>query len=227
MISAMSNSNGGLFTALASKYGDESDVGAIAVISSNDGPFFEMMFMGIAGVATIPLMSLLAVIVPIIAGMILGNLDDKFRDFLSRYVYRDLHLFSSARAGLSFRPSSRLVWPGIILGLMTLIVTGVPSYFVYKWLVPKKMRRTSAVGAAIGTSAGNSIATPAAIAAVDPSWLPFAEQATVQVAASIIVTAILVPFLVDFFYRWELKRGLVNEHAITASVQVDAAGQQL
>jgi hypothetical protein len=43
------------------------------------------------------------------------------------------------------------------------------------------MRRTSAVGAAIGTSAGHSIATPAAIAAVDPSWLPFAEQATVQV----------------------------------------------
>ena len=228
MISAMSNSNGGLYTALASKYGDESDVGAIAVISSNDGPFFEMMFMGIAGVATIPIMSLVAVIVPILVGMVLGNLDDKFRDFLKPGMFIAIFTFSfPLGAGLSFQTIIQAGIPGIILGVMTLIVTGVPSYFIYKWLVPKKMRRTSAVGAAIGTSAGNSIATPAAIAAVDPSWLPFAEKATVQVAASIIVTAILVPFLVDFFYRWELKRGLVNEHAITASAAVDATGQQL
>ncbi|MPN16656.1 2-keto-3-deoxygluconate permease [bioreactor metagenome] len=227
MISAMSNSNGGLYTALASKYGDESDVGAIAVISSNDGPFFEMMFMGIAGVATIPLVSLVAVIVPIIAGMILGNLDEKFRDFLKPGMFIAIFTFSfPLGAGLSFQTIIQAGIPGIILGLMTLIITGVPSYFIYKWLVPKKMRKTSAVGAAIGTSAGNSIATPAAIAAVDPSWLPFAEKATVQVAASIIVSAILVPFLVDFFYRWEVKRGLINESA-NAAVAVDAKGQQL
>jgi len=40
------------------------------------------------------------------------------------------------------------------------------------------------------------------------------------------LSAILVPFLVDFFYRWELKRGLVNESA-NAAVAVDAKGQQL
>jgi len=63
---------------------------------------------------------------------------------------------------------------------------------------------------------------------VDPAWAPFADKATVQVAASIIVTALLVPFLVDFFYRWDLKRGLVNEHPTTsAEIAVDAKGQQL
>lgn len=229
MISAMSNSNGGLYTALASKYGDEADVGAIAVISSNDGPFFEMMFMGIAGVATIPIMALVAVIVPILVGMILGNLDEKFRDFLKPGMFIAIFTFAfPLGAGLNFQTIIKAGGPGILLGLMTLIITGIPSYFIYKALIPKKSRRTAAVGAAIGTSAGNSIATPAAIALVDPAWAPFAEKATIQVAASIIVTALLVPFLVDFFYRRELKKGQVNEHSTSAfEVAVDVKGQQL
>ncbi len=228
MISAMSNSNGGLYTALASKYGDEGDVGAIAIISSNDGPFFEMMFMGIAGVATIPLIDLVAVIVPIIAGMILGNLDEKFRDFLKPGMFIAIFTFSfPLGAGLSLQTLVQAGIPGVILGFMTLLITGVPSYFIYRLLIPKKMRVTSAVGAGVGTTAGNAIATPAAIAAVDPSWLPFAEKATVQVAASIVITAIFVPFLVDFFYRWELKRGLVHSDGMEVSPVIDDKGQQL
>ena len=74
----------------------------------------------------------------------------------------------------------------------------------------KKHRHSSAVGAAIGTTAGNAIATPAAIAAIDPTWLPFAEVATAQVAASIVVTAICIPILVDWLYKREKKRGLLN-----------------
>lgn len=88
--------------------------------------------------------------------------------------------------------------------------TGIPTYFIYRWLVPKSKRHSCVAGAAIGTSAGNSIATPAAIAAIDPSWLPFAEVATAQVAASIVVTAITIPILVDWLYKREQKKGLLN-----------------
>lgn len=212
MISAMSNSNGGLYTALASKYGDDTDVGAIAVISANDGPFFEMMFMGIAGVAKIPIVALIAVIVPIFAGMILGNLDEKFRNFLKPGMFIAIFLFAfPLGAGLNLQTLVQAGFPGVLLGFMTLIITGVPSYFIYRWLIPRKHRRSAAVGAAVGTSAGNSIATPAAIAAIDATWAPFAAVATAQVAASIVITAIFVPFLVDWLYKWDLKHGRVNE----------------
>ena len=211
MIGAMSNSNGGLYTALASKYGDDTDVGAVAIISSNDGPFFEMMFMGIAGVAAIPISSLIACIVPIVIGMILGNLDDKMRDFLKPGMMISIFMFSfPLGTGMSLQTLVSAGIPGVILGFMTIIVTGIPTYFLYRLAVPKAKRRGCVAGMAVGTTAGNAVATPAAIALIDPAWEQFAEVATAQVAASVIVTAVCIPLIVDFLYKWEEKKGLLN-----------------
>jgi 2-keto-3-deoxygluconate permease len=206
LISAMSNSNGGLFAALASRYGDDSDVGAVAILSTNDGPFFEMAFMAGAGLANIPLMTLLAVVIPIIIGMILGNLDDEIRHFLKPGVMLSIPFFAfPLGAGLSFKQLISAGPPGILLGLLTLIVTGVGSYFVFKILVPKKYRKNAAVGAAVGTTAGNAAATPAAFAAADPAFASYAPVATAQVGASVVITAILTPLLVDFISKLESK----------------------
>jgi 2-keto-3-deoxygluconate permease len=222
LISALGNNNGGLYTALAAKYGDKSDVGGIAVLSATDGPFFEMMLMGAVGVAAIPGMTLLATVLPILVGMLLGNLDDKIKDFLKPGMTISIFFFAfPLGAGLSLRTFIVTGAPGIFLALLALS-TGIISYFIYKLLVPRKNRRTGAAGAAVGTTAGNAIATPAAIAAADPAWLPFAEAATAQVATSIMVTAILCPFVVDFIYKWEQKRGLINESVPPASAP-DAA----
>ncbi len=211
MIGCMSNSNGGLYTALATKYGTKTDVGAVAIISSNDGPFYEMLFMGLTGVATIPLMTLFACIFPIIVGMILGNLDNKLRDMLKPGMMISIFLFSfPLGAGMNFNTLITAGMPGILLGLLTVLWTGIPSHFIYTLLVKKENRRSCAVGAAIGTSAGNSVATPAAIAAVDATWEPYAAAATAQCAASVIVTALLTPFVVNALYKYEEKKGLIN-----------------
>jgi len=220
LISALGNNNGGLYTALAAKYGDKSDVGGIAVLSSTDGPFFEMMLMGAVGVAAIPGMVLFATILPILIGMLLGNLDDKIRDFLRPGMTISIFFFAfPLGAGLSLRTLAVAGPPGVLLALFALS-TGVISYFMYKMFVPKNKRRTCVAGAAVGTTAGNAIATPAAIAAVDPTWLPFAEMATAQVATSILVTALLCPFLVDFLYKYEVRKGLINESIPPASADI-------
>ena len=211
MIGAMSNSNGGLYTALASKYGDDADVGAIAIISSNDGPFFEMMFMGIAGVAAIPISSLIACIVPIVIGMILGNLDDKIRDFLKPGIMISIFMFAfPLGTGMSLKTLISAGIPGVILGLMTIIVTGIPTYLLYRFVIPKGKRHSCVAGMAVGTTAGNAVATPAAIALIDPAWEAFAEVATAQVSASVIVTAVCIPLIVDWLYKYEQKKGLLN-----------------
>jgi 2-keto-3-deoxygluconate permease len=216
LISAMSNSNGGLYAALAARYGDDTDVGAVAILSTNDGPFFEMAFMAGTGLANIPWLTLIAVIIPIIIGMILGNLDDELRQFLKPGVMLSIPFFAfPLGAGLSLKQLVAAGPPGILLGLLTLVVTGIGSYFVYKLLVPRKFRKNSAVGAGVGTSAGNAAATPAAFAAADPSFASYAPVATAQVGASIVITAILTPLLVDFLAKMEDKKaagGKVKSH---------------
>ncbi len=209
LIAAMSNSNGGLYTALAQRYGDESDVGAVAIISTNDGPFFTMVAMGMTGLADIPILTMVAVIVPIIIGMILGNLDEDMREFLAPGVVLSIPFFSFALgAGLHFGDILSAGLPGILLGLLSLLVTGLGCYLAYRFLIPASGKRGNAVGAALGTTAGNAAGTPAAIAAVDPAWAPFAAVATVQVGAAIVITAILCPLLVDALARWERKRAV-------------------
>lgn len=211
LMAAMSNSNGGLYTALAQRYGNESDIGAVALISTNDGPFFTMIAMGAAGMASIPLISLVAVVTPILIGMILGNLDSNVRDFLKPGIALSIPFFAfSLGAGLSLRSIVDAGFSGIFLGVITVTVTGVGGYLVYKFFIPKKDKLNSGVGAAIGTTAGNAVGTPAAIAMVDPTWDFAVSVATVQISASIVITAILCPFLVDFLSKLD-KRFLSSQ----------------
>jgi 2-keto-3-deoxygluconate permease len=219
LISALGNNNGGLYTALVAKYGDNADVGGIAVLSSTDGPFYEMALMGVAGVAAIPGMVLFATIFPILLGMLLGNLDDKLRIFLKPGMGIAIAFFAfPLGAGLSLKTMIEAGPPGALLAFFVLM-TGVMCYFLFKLFIPKGKRRTCVPGAAVGTSAGNSLATPAAIAAVDPTWMPQMQLATAQVACAILLTAIFCPLLVDFLYKREVKKGLINE-SIPAAVAI-------
>ncbi|MGB9812329.1 MAG: 2-keto-3-deoxygluconate permease [Thermovenabulum sp.] len=202
IIAAVTNSNGGLYTALASQYGDPTDVGAIAILSINDGPFLTMVAMGVSGLANIPFIALVAVIVPIIIGMILGNLDEDWKKFLEPGQRLLIPFFAfPLGAALDFKTIFKAGIPGLLLGLITVIFTGIAGYFTIKFL----FKENKAVGAAIGTTAGNAVATPAAVAAVDPNLAPLVGAATAQVAASVIITAILCPLLVSYLDKREKR----------------------
>lgn len=202
VISAMSNTNGGLYAALTGEYGDETDVGAIAVISINDGPFLTMVALGAAGLANVPFISLIAVIMPIIIGMVLGNLDKEMRDFLMKGGPVLIPFFAfSLGAGLELRSLIRAGMAGIFLGILTTFVGGF-----FNIISDKATGGSGIAGAAASSTAGNAVATPHAMSLADPAMSSLAANATPLVAASTVTTALLTPLLTWIVQRWNAKK---------------------
>ncbi|GMA09363.1 2-keto-3-deoxygluconate permease [Tetragenococcus halophilus subsp. flandriensis] len=198
IICATTNSNGALYGALAGEMGDDTDVGALGLLSLNDGPFLTMIALGSTGLGNIPIMDIISVVIPLLIGMILGNLDNDFKEIMSKGMDAILPFNGFALgANMSLLAVLQAGFSGIILGLITVGFTGVLLYFIYSAL----RRKPDPMGMAIGTTAGHAVAVPAVIATADPSFSPFVEAASAQVAASVVISAILIPFLTGYVYR--------------------------
>ena len=203
IIGALSNSNGGLYAALAGEYRDATDVSACAILALKDGPFFTMLALGAAGVAKIPIEIMIGCIIPIAIGCILGNIDEDIRKFCVPGASMLIPFFAfPLGANLNLMDLVKAGIPGILLGIVCTFVTGLGGYFVYKLL---KMEHPE-VGAAIGTTAGNAAETPAAVAAIDSTLLAISATATAQITAAIIVTTLLCPLLTTFLHKHEERK---------------------
>lgn len=201
VLAALTNCNGGLYASLASQYGDETDVGAYALLSLKDGPFFTLVALGASGLAQIPFMALVAVLVPIVIGMILGNLDPDMRKFLGSSKLLLIPFFSfPLGAGMNLSTIVKAGGPGILLGIIAAF-TGIGAYVLLKLFKEEPI-----IGLATGSTAGNAVATPLAVAAADPALAAVATMATAQVAAACVVSAIICPFVVSYAYKWFEKR---------------------
>ncbi len=199
VVAAINDTNGGLYMALMGQYGKPRDVGAYSLMSLESGPFLTMLTLGAAGLAAFPWPTLVGGILPLVVGMVLGNLDRDLREFLGRAVPVMIPFFAFALgAGIDLKNVWQSGLLGLLLGLLVVVVSGVVLV-----LADRLTGGSGVAGLAAATTAGNAAAVPALVAAANPVYAEAAKQATILVSASVVVTAIVVPFLVAW---WSARR---------------------
>lgn len=231
IIAAMTNGNGGMYAALTGQYGNRSDVGAVAVLSLNDGPFFTLMSLGLLG-SKFPVIAFIAVLLPIAIGMILGNLDPEIREFLKAGEILPVPFFAFALgAGMNFASffNPSVVAAGLTLGILTTGLTATTGILVFKLFREKSL--IAPVSEA--STAGNAVGTPAAIAAAAAvaagagmmskaeaaSYAEIANLATAQISISVLTTAILCPIAVILVDKYQKRKGIDGKLEVVATNQ--------
>ena len=197
ILAAMNDTNGGMFLALTSTMGDEDDAGTYVPQSIETGPFLTMLILVGAGLANIPWLTMVSVVAPIALGALLGNLDPDIRKFFGSHEPLIIPFLGfTLGQGINLNKVIEGGMQGLVLGVAVLVITGLVCI-----TVDKLLGGSGIAGAAASSTAGNAAATPNAVAAADPLYLAIAPIATIQVTASVIVTAILTPILTTWMYN--------------------------
>src|SRR4051812_19421378 len=127
VVAAINDTNGGLYMALMGRYGTAQEMGAYSLMSLESGPFITMMTLG--GVFAFPWQTLLGAILPLAAGIVLGNLDREMREFLGKAAPALIPFFAFA-IGASLNLAN--VWQagllGLALGLMVLVISSTVMF---------------------------------------------------------------------------------------------------
>ncbi|MFE5323797.1 2-keto-3-deoxygluconate permease [Paenibacillus sp. NPDC056579] len=198
IVAAMNDTNGGLYMALMGQFGKKEDVGAYSIMSLESGPFLTMVTLGVAGLAAFPWQTLVGAILPLVLGMILGNLDREMREFLSKAVPVLVPFFAFALgAGLNLGNVWQAGILGVLLGVAVVVITGLALMFT-----DKLTGGNGIAGLSAATTAGNAAGVPAAVAAANSVYAPLVPSATALVASCVIVTAVLAPIVT----AWWAKR---------------------
>ncbi len=180
------------------QYGRPRDVGAYTIMSLESGPFLTMVTLGVAGLSAFPWQTLVGSILPLMVGMLLGNLDREMRDFLSRAIPVMIPFFAFALGtGLDLTKVWQAGLLGLGLGVAVVVVTGIPLFFA-----DQADRRNRRGGRRRGLRP--RAMRPPCRRSSPPPIPPMPKRrppATVLVAACVVVTAILVPLVTAWTAR--------------------------
>ncbi|GKX57085.1 2-keto-3-deoxygluconate permease [Leminorella grimontii] len=191
VVAALNDTNGGLYMALMGQYGKPRDIGAYSIMCLESGPFLTMVTLGLAGLSAFPWQTMVGAILPLVFGMLIGNLDREMRDFLKVASPVMIPFFALS---LGFGLDLTKIWQaglmGVLLGVGVVVVTGFTLF-----IGDRLTGGTGVAGLAAASTAGNAAAVPAIVAASNPAYAEAAKHATALVAACVVVTAILTPLV--------------------------------
>ncbi|MBG9982822.1 2-keto-3-deoxygluconate permease [Aerococcaceae bacterium DSM 111020] len=189
---AMIAVNPSLYISLVEDYGDEMDPAAFGLTALFSIPAFPMLIFGLGGSGNVDWMPIISAIIPMIVGIILGNLDPDFRQLfdngiallipvLGWNIGQSLNLIQGLQAGIF----------GVLLAVLYYIVN---SPIV---LLDKKILKNDGIAATSMLSiSATSASFTIVLAQAFPELSRYVQEATAQIILAAIITIVLTPIIV-------------------------------
>lgn len=194
-VSTIISTNPAVYVAILSAFGHEKDAGIYPFAGIIALPILPLIVLSIfisGGLAGMDWWPVISVFIPLILGMILGNIDSSLTELFARCIPALLMLLGwTLGQGMNFIEAMKSGVPGIIMTVFFIIVT-LPVTYLFETKVLKG-KGYSGVGAA--TIAGVSTATPAAVAVAIPELQPYVTSATAILLTGVVITSLLAPVL--------------------------------
>ncbi|MDF9824147.1 2-keto-3-deoxygluconate permease [Breznakia sp. PF5-3] len=191
---AITSYNPGVYMAIAEEYGDDVDKANFALLSVMVLPVFPLMIMGLDSSASFDYQMILATIIPLIVGLVIGKLFPQSRvatksmnkvllPFLGACLGSSIHLDVVLHSSLS----------GIILFIVYMIVNWIPLYLIDTKLLHQK----GIMATAICSVGGVSLSAPLLIASANKAYAPYVDEVIAQVSIGILLSAIFLPLIIQ------------------------------
>lgn len=199
IISCMDMTNGGLYASIMQQYGTKEEAGAFVLMSIESGPLVTMLIMGTSGLATFEPRLFVGAILPFVIGFALGNLDSELREYFGKASNVMIPFFAFALGNtIDLNVILQTGLLGIVLGISVIIITGIPLILTDKFVGGGN----GTAGLAASSTAGAAVTNPLIIGEMLPEFKAVAQAATALVAASVIVTSIMVPILTAWWSNY-------------------------
>lgn len=197
IIGGISFCNMALYTGIMGEYGNEAEQGAVGILFLTAGPTITMVILGVSGLASIPVGTVIGSVLPLAIGIVLGNCFPFVRKLLTPGANPAIALVGF-QLGCSMSLASFIAGglSGILLGLVALFGVGSVTCLFERLCGG---RGTAAI--ACSTVAGTAMTTPAALVEVAPQYAAIAPMAYAQIATAVIVTALLAPIVTGWYSK--------------------------
>lgn len=199
---AVCSINPAVYLSLMQQYGSEQDTAVYGVTGLFSIAAVPMIVYGIASGGGMDWMPVISTLVPMVAGVVLGNLDPKFKDFFMPALPALTFLMGwNLGYGLNLIDSLQAGFGGLILALVFYLISS--SMVVIDRFV---LKNDGSVGATFMTVAGLSVSTASLLGALYPEVLgSYVAAAASQVLLVVVVTSVVTPFIVAKLSTTNLK----------------------
>lgn len=199
-VSIILSSNPAINLSVTNEYGDQSDAAIYPFAVIPALPAIPLIIMSVyisGGLGEVDWEPVISVFLPLIIGMVLGNLDEEMGKIfgacmpaamilLGWLLGQGMDLFEAVQTGMS----------GVIAAVIFLVLT-MP---LLDFIETKVLGYEGYSGVALSTVAGVTTAVPAIVALALPELSQYVVSSTAQILTACIITSVLAPMIVQKLY---------------------------